>query len=614
MFPAASGLGYPGLEAFNLLQGGLRMSQGCGGYDLNQVAFVGAAQQVQGFMCPVTQQLGFGSQHLGLGAQPLGGMQFGSNGLLCAQLPDGQLPGCQLPGGQLPGGLLGGHSQGGQLHNGHLQGGQPMPLGSCGPPEFSERSGSATKAEIDQFVLDNRLDESAGRILRAESIEVQTIVLERGSLSATANPSSAVMGRIREAKRRALASGSAASGGGGQMRFAESDALAAEVDQFIAENRLDEGAAKIFRNEVPEVQRRIVDRGSLAECSNPSSAVMGRIRDAKSSLKAQPRDAGQGVFGQAMHPNVAMERMELSGLSADDVRDKVEAFVEENRIDEQASHLLRLEPPESQLSILNRGGLADCANPSSAVMGRIRDAKAQRKVMNQMPGSGLAQRSSAFQQQMASHSLRQREELTGAALTELMDKVESFIADNGLDAKSSATLRGEAPEVMQVVIDRGGLSDCLNPSSAVVGRIRDTRAQIRASTPRGGVDPLGPHRRLHGTAPDGQGSLEQFIADNHLDDTAANALRGEHPDVQLAIMARGGLQECANPSSAVMGRMRDIKAANRSERSERRGEQMRERDGNHAGCHAGGQQLGALPFLSGGYVQQSLPQSRYYPY
>lgn len=56
---------------------------------------------------------------------------------------------------------------------------------------------------------------------------------------------------------------------------------AAAVDRFIQENRLDDSAARLLRAENPEIQAQVIDRGSLADCRNPSSAVMGRIRDAK---------------------------------------------------------------------------------------------------------------------------------------------------------------------------------------------------------------------------------------------------------------------------------------------------------------------------------------------
>merc|ERR1712039_485498 len=66
----------------------------------------------------------------------------------------------------------------------------------------------------------------------------------------------------------------------------------AEVEQFIRENHLDDGAAKAIRSAAPDVQSEVVNRGTLLDCTNPSSAVMGRIREAK-----QARIGGSGVGG-----------------------------------------------------------------------------------------------------------------------------------------------------------------------------------------------------------------------------------------------------------------------------------------------------------------------------
>jgi len=82
------------------------------------------------------------------------------------------------------------------------------------------------------------------------------------------------MGRIRDAEKSvgsiALAPPATPLGDG-----------TSEVEQFIRENHLDDGAAKALRSAAPEVQSEVVNRGTLLDCTNPSSAVMGRIREAK---------------------------------------------------------------------------------------------------------------------------------------------------------------------------------------------------------------------------------------------------------------------------------------------------------------------------------------------
>merc|ERR1740123_2950977 len=68
----------------------------------------------------------------------------------------------------------------------------------------------------------------------------------------------------------------------GMAAMAHGDA--ATVEAFIAENRLDEGASKAFRESPPAVQAEVIIRGSLFGRANPSQDVMGRIRQAKQAL------------------------------------------------------------------------------------------------------------------------------------------------------------------------------------------------------------------------------------------------------------------------------------------------------------------------------------------
>mmetsp|Transcript_71576 Transcript_71576/g.192756 ORF Transcript_71576/g.192756 Transcript_71576/m.192756 type:complete len:90 (-) Transcript_71576:87-356(-) len=58
----------------------------------------------------------------------------------------------------------------------------------------------ASREEVEFFVRENSLDDGAMRALLACPPDVQAAVLERGSLTITKNPSSALMGRIKDAK------------------------------------------------------------------------------------------------------------------------------------------------------------------------------------------------------------------------------------------------------------------------------------------------------------------------------------------------------------------------------------------------------------------------------
>merc|ERR1711879_137959 len=55
------------------------------------------------------------------------------------------------------------------------------------------------------------------------------------------------------------------------------------------------------------------------------------------------------------------------------------------------------------------------------------------------------------------------------------EEVEAFIAENNIDERCGKALLAEGPDVQTAIIDRGSLCDCVNPSAALMGRIRDVK-------------------------------------------------------------------------------------------------------------------------------------------
>lgn len=374
----------------------------------------------------------------------------------------------------------------------------------------------AQALDIEQFILENRLDERAQQMLRSENALVQKNVMDRGSLADCSNPSSAVTGRIRDAR---------GAYGGGVAAVVSSAAVtitANDVEQFILENRLDESAAQQLRSEQPTVQQLVFEKGTLADCTNPSSAVLGRIREARNAAK--------------LTAHFSAGRAEASPEEA-------EMFLTQYAIDENAATKFRNEPPHVQRIVIDRGTLADCTNPSSALMGRLRDAQKDATSLAPMAAmSSLAQ----------------------ATPMVIANEVETFISESAVDDRAAQSLWFEGPAVQRIVLDRGSLSECSNPSSALLGRIREAKMKCQLGSSYGGhggggglkLGGVGGFAAMGGM---GGGTLEQFIAQNGIDDRAAQQLRAEPPEVQQAVLARGSLADCANPSSAVLGRLRDAR-------------------------------------------------------
>lgn len=278
------------------------------------------------------------------------------------------------------------------------------------------------------------------------------------------------------------------------------DASADEVDAFVVTNNLDAHAAQIFRGERPLIQRMVLDRGSLLECKNPSSAVMGRIRDAKvEARQGRPPGGSMGGIISAM----------ANGLEMSDV-DVIQVFVTENQLDDIASAALREVPVHIQAEVISRGAVFGRSNPSGDVMGRIRTAWKKFD-----PAQNRTKEEKALIQSMTVNGIPPAGKLTGVtglvggllgqsatdgqppgivagvgvaqqAAGPANPALEAFIQENRLDDLASKALRdAPAPVQEEVLRDTRTLFGRANPSQDVMGRIRSARQFVAAGSPDG---------------------------------------------------------------------------------------------------------------------------------
>merc|ERR1719469_1617209 len=134
-----------------------------------------------------------------------------------------------------------------------------------------------------------------------------------------------------------------------------------------------------MRSEAPEIQRAIMDRGSLAECSNPSSALVSRLLEAKNAIRsgATPAQAAAGPLGQADFGASAMlggdpNQLAVMGgfggiggafnVGAGSLAG-IEEFVRMNGLDAGAAKALRQADPAVQEHVMSHGNLQECTNP-----------------------------------------------------------------------------------------------------------------------------------------------------------------------------------------------------------------------------------------------------------
>lgn len=421
---------------------------------------------------------------------------------------------------------------------------------------------------IDDFISESKLDERASDALKSCRPEVQMAVLERGSLSDARNPSSAVLGRIRDAEKDA---GKGARRGSGPAPQASE----MELEAFLLENVVDERAAEAIRSASAEVQHAAIQRGSLQDAKNPSSALLGRLRDAEGSLGGSSGGKGR-----------------QSGRDSGQMEALVEAFISVGGLDDRAAEAMRKAPPMAQKAVMDGGPVSECRNPSSAVIGRLKDAKENSSSMSSAPMMGMKGMGKGYDAYGGwggdggfggfgpcmggygggydayggspymmggfgggkgggmcgkSQAPKRQRPASGTVETD----AEVFIESNGLDERAAEAFRTCGAEVQQAVMERGDLKDARNPSSAVLGRMKDAKAEVGAGGGSWGGAGAG------GAAPE---EVEEFITSSGLDERAADAFRGCNPDVQRIVLDRGGLEDARNPSSAVLGRIKDAQS------------------------------------------------------
>eukprot|EP00928_Gymnodinium_smaydae_P042950 TRINITY_DN2887_c0_g2_i1.p1 TRINITY_DN2887_c0_g2~~TRINITY_DN2887_c0_g2_i1.p1 ORF type:complete len:542 (+),score=144.91 TRINITY_DN2887_c0_g2_i1:76-1626(+) len=229
-----------------------------------------------------------------------------------------------------------------------------------------------------------------------------------------------------------------------------------EVDQFLKRNAVDARAGATLREEAPEVQAAVLDRGDLQDCLNPSAALLGRIRAAKDAVAAERRKAAGVMEGES---GGSAGSRAGKGKEAPVTAKELELFVRENKIDEVAAKALMEAGPGAQRSVLSRGGLTDCRNPSAVCLARLREAKIMQ-------------------------AMKPRDEPKPLHLPAVIDKektakeIEAFLERNVVDGRAGAALRAESAAVQRAILDRGDLHDCANQSAALMGRLNSAKEQV----------------------------------------------------------------------------------------------------------------------------------------
>eukprot|EP00448_Togula_jolla_P025802 CAMPEP_0170653238 /NCGR_PEP_ID=MMETSP0224-20130122/47305_1 /TAXON_ID=285029 /ORGANISM="Togula jolla, Strain CCCM 725" /LENGTH=672 /DNA_ID=CAMNT_0010985105 /DNA_START=62 /DNA_END=2080 /DNA_ORIENTATION=- len=164
-----------------------------------------------------------------------------------------------------------------------------MPMGGLADPE------------VEAFLAANTVDPQAAARFRALPSDLQRLVLLRGSLVGTRDPSAVLMSRVRDA----MTGGGMGMGMGMGMhqQLQMPSVPNTEVEMFLAQNPVDFQAASRLRALPPHMQRLVLIRGSLSGTRDPSSVLMSRVRDAMGGSGGMVLGMPSGMMPEQQPPN-----------------------------------------------------------------------------------------------------------------------------------------------------------------------------------------------------------------------------------------------------------------------------------------------------------------------
>lgn len=435
------------------------------------------------------------------------------------------------------------------------------------------------KTAIADFTEANELDEEAAVKLRNSMPEVQTLVLAGGEVTNTSNSSAAVIVRIKRAKRelkyKSLGLESHCDDEDededdpeitksdeeeDESDFEEDEDLQERVAEFIETNGVDYEAAQKLENLPPEMQELVLAAGDVTSSSNPSAAVVVRIKRAKQFFTNKT--------DEQLEESEAEQFATSTPQSKGTLKVRLRAFIEANCLDEDASAKLMNCSQQVQEMVLSRGNVTSSSNASAAVVVRIKRSK------RALQGHGKRRRSSGAELESTKSDL---ELDSWEALYEydsefdtdngsLAGKVLRFIEKNRIDEDAARYLRDAPPEVQELVLSRGDIISAHNTSATLKTRIHQARREARKGQPetsaRWEADPPKAKQKKKTRNSNVEfGTFDkqvlEFIEANGLDEEAAADLKACPPEVQELVLEQGDVSFTPNPSATLTVRMKE---------------------------------------------------------
>jgi len=266
----------------------------------------------------------------------------------------------------------------------------------------------------DVFLTLNFVEEPAAAAFRELPESMQQLVIAAGSLGGSRDPGAVLVGRIGKARKGQLQPqtpknpGDWFCSGCADLQFARNvkcrncgtekpmpqgceglpPAKKEEVEQYIAQNAIQEPASSRLRDLPPNTQAIVLASGGLAGARDSTAVLLARIGKARKGLLTPQTAQNPGdwycpgcsdlQFARNLKcRNCGMEKpmpQNLESLPAA-TKEEVEHYIMSNSVQEPASSRLRELPPHVQAVVVAAGGLGGARDSTAVLLARIGKAK-----------------------------------------------------------------------------------------------------------------------------------------------------------------------------------------------------------------------------------------------
>eukprot|EP00930_Biecheleria_cincta_P069120 TRINITY_DN568_c0_g1_i2.p1 TRINITY_DN568_c0_g1~~TRINITY_DN568_c0_g1_i2.p1 ORF type:complete len:685 (-),score=101.09 TRINITY_DN568_c0_g1_i2:173-2227(-) len=399
-------------------------------------------------------------------------------------------------------------------------------------------------AIIDNYLVQNGIEEHAGATFRSLTPEMQQLVMDAGPLSDARDPTAVLVSRMNKAKQGLLQ----------PVQMMPGDWLCPAC-----------GHHNFCRN------------AACRSCGSPNTGG-GAAAGSMSLPSTLPRMSGgfqKRPAAMQFAPPAKMRRLGGGGIA-----DKLNQYLLMQGIQQKAIDQFFELPPESQSAVIDAGPLEDARDPTAVLISRMSKARTGQPIVARMSMPGDWKCPQCNELNFSRNTACRR---CGYQQNNSSPQVENFLTLHNIEAHAADTLRALGPQLQQLVMDSGSLADARDPTAVLISRINKARQgtlQVPQMMPGDWkCAACGDHNfmrneacRKCGTARDFGGGpmnmheggnalslVDTYLHENNIEQRAADNFRALPAHMQRLVMEAGSLSDARDPTAVLISRMNKAK-------------------------------------------------------